>query len=142
MTAEANCEREGAHLIVIDDASEDDLIATMSSGNVWIGLTDTVHEGQFVSPTGAAPTYTNWGIAEPDDGGGQEDAVEWRPADARWNDSLAWVSNAYLCEFDGVRSAGPWPAGYYCDTKTDADCGECGHACPVGTHCSAPPTCR
>jgi hypothetical protein len=141
MVAEARCENDGAHLVVVDDATEDALVATMSTGNVWMGLTDTVREGQFVLVTGAAPSYANWGAGQPDDSGGHEDVVEWRASDRRWNDTLAVVSNAYLCEFDGIQSGGPWPAGTYCDTHSDANCGECGHACPAGTHCD-PPVCR
>jgi hypothetical protein len=142
MTAEASCEGEGAHLIVVDDASEEALIATMCPGNVWIGLTDTVHEGQFVPLTGGALSYVDWGAGQPDDSGGHEDVVEWRASDRRWNDALGSVSNAFLCEFDGGAPVRPWPTGTYCDTRTDLDCGECGHVCPSGTHCADPPACR
>jgi hypothetical protein len=92
--------------------------------------------------TTGASWYANWASGQPDASGGQEDYVEERPTDHRWNDNFASAANSYVCEFDGVAAAGPWPAGTYCDTRSDTDCGACGHACPSGTHCIDPPNCR
>jgi Lectin C-type domain len=143
MTAEARCENEGAHLAVIDDANEDALLATTAAAGTtfWIGLTDSASEGRFTWVTGGGP-YANWAIGEPDATSGQEDYVEVRLTDHRWKSNFASAASAYVCEYDGVASPGPWPAGSYCDTRSDADCGACGQACPSGTHCIDPPACR
>jgi hypothetical protein len=145
LDAEQACEAEGAHLVVLDDALEEAYVESIvppGSSDTWIGLSDTVREGQYVWVTGALAWFTNWSVGQPDDGGMYEDVGELRSADRHWNDSSFTVSQPYMCEYDGVASPGAWPLGFYCDTRLDSSCGQCGNVCPAGTHCSASQQCR
>ncbi len=100
LTAEANCIGLGGHLATIGSAAEQNLVASLSTGNIYIGLNDIASEGTFEWVTGEPVTYTNWASLEPSNSLGNEDYTHIRPDDF-WND----VSGAELyfnaCEFSG-----------------------------------------
>jgi hypothetical protein len=125
--------------VVINDAAEQAYAASFATpAGFWIGLTDCLVVLSFRWATGPAPTYTNWGAGQPDDAGGWERGVQIR-GDGTWNDMDLTdpPGMPYLCEFDGVPSLGPYPAGTYCDTTQNTNCGTCGHVCASGTACDA-----
>jgi len=129
--AEIDCESDGGHLIVVDSFAEDAWASGQVSG--WLGTSDHVTEGTFVHVTGQPLTFTNWQATEPNDSNNIEDCVSHR-ADLEWNDSFCESGQEYVCECDGLPVATP-PT--WCDTNTDASCGECGTACTGGTICTA-----
>ena len=85
---------EGAHLVTINDAAEQEwLHIVFGSQPSWIGLNDIAQEGEWRWDNGEPLTYINWGFQEPNDtNNGDEDCVimgpsgEWvdiNPADGR-----------------------------------------------------------
>lgn len=99
--AEEDCESDGAHLVVVDDAAEN---AAVPNGR-WIGYSETVTEGTFLWVTGAgASTFAGpWGGGDPDR---LDDAYCVERRSDGWHDDNCWEAKAYLCEHDG-RPADP-----------------------------------
>ena len=59
--AQAKAAAEGAHLVSINDAAEQEwLVKVFGTAPCWIGLTDTVEEGKWVWTSGEPLTYFNW----------------------------------------------------------------------------------
>jgi len=66
----------GGHLVTIDDASENQLIAAFLDGRfAYIGLSDRASEGRFVWSTGETVLYQNWQRGQPNNSGGKQDHV-------------------------------------------------------------------
>ena len=138
--AERDCEADGAHLVVIDDAAEQTYLTSvatqMTTDNgstnelVWLGLTDQGVEGSFDWVTGTPLSLTHWSGGEPNNSfGGIEDCVEIRSSGA-WNDDHCSARLAYVCECDGAPSLANW-----CDTDLPATCGDCSTSCSESESC-------
>jgi hypothetical protein len=97
--AEADCETAGAHLVIVDDATENAAI----TGGRWIGYSERVTAGTFKWVTGVPTAFEGWAVSEPGSIGGAS-CVEAR-ADG-WHDDNCPEAKAYTCEFDG-RAADP-----------------------------------
>lgn len=93
-SARAHCQSIGGDLVSINNAQEQDAVYNGLVGtgrhDIWIGLTDSVTEGQFKWVDGTTPVYTNWHTGNPDDGYFNEDCVELNykshPQTGKWND--------------------------------------------------------
>lgn len=94
--AEADCEDDasGAHLIVVDDASEDAMVASYH----WIGYTERVTDGVFLWVNGSLGAYPGFAIGEPVSGGAA--CTVTRPDG--WHDDNCTENKVYVCEFDGM----------------------------------------
>jgi hypothetical protein len=78
-TARAYARSLGGHLVSINDASEQNFLATTygpAQQPCWIGLSDAASEGVFVWDSGEPLGYADWCSGQPDDSGGAEDYVE------------------------------------------------------------------
>lgn len=131
LAAELDCESDGGHLAVPELQAElsylDQRALASSSEFVWIGLSDHVTEGTFVSVLGTTLT-PRWKAGEPNDSAGHEDCTEVSGSDA-WNDAKCSDPYDYVCECSLVPLAQPTT---YCDTNTTSSCGECGTPCTSG----------
>ena len=62
--AKSTCEAKGAHLATITSQAEQkfvyDSLSAPVAKNLWLGGTDSGHEGTWTWITGEAFTYTNW----------------------------------------------------------------------------------
>jgi len=140
VVAERDCESEGGHLIVIDDQMENlwmSSIAAKAVTNVksthqlsWLGLGDSATEGTFRWVTGAPVSLALWADTEPNSLYDDEDCAEIR-ASGEWNDDHCDVKLTYVCECDGASPVDGW-----CDSQTEATCGDCSHACPPDQVCT------
>ncbi len=99
--AEHGCEADGAHLAVLDNEDESTRVGGMLSGaEIWIGLSDRVTEGSFITVTGTTP-YLPWSGNQPDDFFGEDCVV--RYGNGRLNDAdCSDIPHAYVCECDGL----------------------------------------
>lgn len=140
VVAERDCEADGAHLVVIDDAAEQTYLTSLAkqtttdnaSSNelVWLGLSDQTLEGTFEWVTGQALSLSHWSGGEPNNSfGGIEDCAEIRGS-GDWNDDHCSARLAYVCECDGAASAARW-----CDTDLPATCGDCSTSCTEAQAC-------
>ena len=75
--AQAEAMSEGAYLVSINDAAEQEwLVTVFGTAPYWIGLADTEKEGEWKWMNGDPVTYTNWAPDEPSDSDhGEEDHV-------------------------------------------------------------------
>ena len=102
--ASAACRGRGMYLVTVDDAAENDWLATtaatMGPGPWWLGYNDRATEGVWVwdGPTPAV-LYTSWGDGEPNDYGTGEDCAELLFFGTNWNDSRCDAAQPYVCEY-------------------------------------------
>lgn len=99
LEAEHACEADGAHLVVLDDAAEHQVIADMVPAGVddlAMGASDRITEGEFVSVT-RQPMFQPWAAGEPD---GAEDCVKLTQGELK--DSSCIDTEEYICEYDGL----------------------------------------
>ncbi|XP_060567719.1 perlucin-like [Ruditapes philippinarum] len=74
----------------------------ISTGQIWIGGTDLLQEGQWVAPETLEPlSYFNWAPGEPDNLMGQHCLAIFNSADLKWDDNLCEVHNFALCKAEG-----------------------------------------
>jgi len=79
---------QGAHLVTINDAAEQQWLLDTFGGNVIfaIGFTDEVQEGVWKWISGESANYTNWSSDQPDNYGGQNYALMNVFFPGKWDD--------------------------------------------------------
>ena len=110
--AVASCTAMNAHLVKIDDAATNTIVAALAKGaDTFIGATDLVTEGTFVWDDGTPVVYNNFRTGEPSNGGGQyqEDCLVIegsKTPDDTWDDRpcdpVAGVGGgnyAFICQY-------------------------------------------
>ncbi len=112
--AKAACTAENAHLVKIENAAQNTIVANLSLGNdSFLGATDAVTEGTFLWDDGTPVVFKMFHTGEPNNSGSagyQEDCIvlagKRTPADT-WDDRPCAVgigpapsgSYAYVCEY-------------------------------------------
>lgn len=109
--AQAACASFGANLVTVTSADENSFLTSLGAADLWIGYTDAAMEGTFVWADGGDSTFTNWGMSQPDNSGGDENCVELL-ADGTWNDIVCSGAHAYVCKDLRQKTPGP---GTACD---------------------------
>ncbi len=104
--AVAEAETLGGYLACISDAAENDWLTANfpprgGAQDAFLGGTDENQEGVWEWITGEPWTYTNWSPGEPNNGGWDEDYLEWGGS---WNDVPA---SAYGTPFGIVEREEP-----------------------------------
>jgi hypothetical protein len=106
----------GGHLAIVNSKGEDDFLAAISRGHVWLGATDAEKEGQWVWIDGTPMTYSNWDYGEPnnarDPRTGKRENYLMISKYGRWNDLTedSPVINGFVCEWDIAGPPAPRPA--------------------------------
>jgi hypothetical protein len=95
--AVADCGDDGAnaHLAIPDDFTENSVIDALAVDDTWLGFTDAVMEGTWVTVLGATQTYFRWAVTQPNGGTAESCAFM---ADARWQDTDCTIARLYVCE--------------------------------------------
>jgi hypothetical protein len=137
LQAEALCEADGTHLIVINDATENTFARSLcptTAEHVWLGGGDHLVEDTFGWINGQPFSFTRWGGTEPNNSGMIEDCME-IDSNGNWNDekNVGLATYHTVCECDGL----PAMPARCCDTDTNANCGTCGNTCGGTTTCTA-----
>lgn len=96
--ARAACERDGGHLVTIESAAEQAVVASLTAGDVWIGAYDENQDGAFEWVTGEPSGVSFFAPGEPDHLDGAQCFVV--GVDDGWHDRPCADHNAYVCETD------------------------------------------
>ncbi len=94
--ASTACVERGGQLVTVSSAEENAFLLSLGVSDAWIGFTDVATEGTYVWISSQS-TYVNWGMAQPDDGAGNEDCAVFL-ADGTWNDAPCDQQRGYVCE--------------------------------------------
>lgn len=111
-TAVTYCSALKGHLVIINDAVEDNFVYTnlyLPNKGVLLGATDQGHEGEWLWANGDKMEYTNWSEGEPNNCGDLETKGECTPENflsydvddsGRWNDVSLEGAGNFICEFE------------------------------------------
>lgn len=102
--AKAICESKGGHLTIINNRGENDFVNGLAKCDIWIGITDNLHEANWKDLFGNDITYSNWADKQPDNYSMCENYGSMY-ADGTWNDNLNYSKLAFVCEYDDAVSA-------------------------------------
>ena len=135
----------GGNLVTIDDAIENDWVATtfgqpgVEDRQIWIGMTDQAQEGTWVWIDGSPVGYTNWAANEPNDGAGGEDygMIDYHSATGEWNDLADLPAVGYWGPCYGVVEVGAG-GNSICAGDGTWDNGAGPVGCPCGNNASSP----
>ncbi|XP_075062229.1 asialoglycoprotein receptor 1-like isoform X1 [Mixophyes fleayi] len=101
--AKKDCEDKMSHLVVINNAEEQDYVSKLTQGiTTWIGLTDVDGSWRWVDGTSYETTPKFWADTQPDDWyghgfGGGEDCAHMKFGYV-WNDDHCSRRFQYICE--------------------------------------------
>ena len=120
--AQTVCEEDGGSLAVIWNATTNDVAREFMVDEGWIGLTDQLKEGEWLTPDNQTLHYSHWGWStftftrEPNNWGpsGEDCAVQ--RIDGKWNDFGCHHGRYFLCQ----TSRGNSRCIYYKYTKTSS----------------------
>jgi hypothetical protein len=96
--ARADCLANGADLVVIDDAREDDFVGGLAESGLWIGATDQSREDEFEWVDGSAVVFDNWGPGQPDAFPGPDCVQKRQEPGEPWYDQPCSSAFLYVCE--------------------------------------------
>jgi C-type lectin domain family 3 protein B len=103
--AQASCAANGGYLAIPDDLAENEFIRNLNAGQLWLGITDRMQEGTWVTLAGETvpPHFDNWGQGLPN-GGNDENCVQILTSaggqDGDWDDSDCPNDRRAICECD------------------------------------------
>ncbi|MBN1653677.1 MAG: C-type lectin domain-containing protein [Deltaproteobacteria bacterium] len=152
--ASDNCSNAGLFLVRIDDAAENNFIASNISGEYWTGATDSENEGVWVWAVNGETfwvrnppqnrdnknerrLFANWAEGEPNDQNNSDCARICASENGKWKDMECDRRYGYVCE--GDRAFEPCTDPGFCETakgaKRDAD-GVCRYLADTGGNCN------
>ncbi|XP_030044413.1 CD209 antigen-like protein C [Microcaecilia unicolor] len=94
------CLKNEADLVVVNNQTEQDYInRAIGQTRSWIGLHDTLKEGEWIWVDNSSLTFTAWGAGEPNNAGTLrgEDCVE-VIGYGTWNDGPCTAMQNFICE--------------------------------------------
>jgi hypothetical protein len=104
----------GGRFPIIKTAAQNAFIQSkLAGGNAWVGIYR--NGSSWIAADGTTPTYYNWAAGEPNNWGGNEDAVQMH-CDGLWNDIAATSANWTIAEVPCTTTTGVNP----CDNDTQA----------------------
>ena len=92
------CAVFGLHLVTINDAAENSLVASLLSETAWIGFSDLDAEGSFTWQDGSPVTFTSWSSGEPNDSNGEDCTHTNWSSPGLWNDLDCGNTEPFVCE--------------------------------------------
>lgn len=102
-TAKAICEAKGGHLVIINNSGENSFANNLAQTDIWMGITDSQHEAQWVDVFGNAIPYSNWADSQPDNHQMCENYGEMYK-NGTWNDHKNFAKLAFVCEYENAVS--------------------------------------
>ncbi len=107
--AKTYCESQGGYLTTITSKEENDFIFSQlgggSSYSLWIGGTDTGHEGTWSWVNNEPWSYSNWDVGEPNNAYSNENSIEMVGTAGKWNDNNSDRKFRFSCEWNNTPSS-------------------------------------
>ncbi|KAJ6668051.1 hypothetical protein lerEdw1_016372 [Lerista edwardsae] len=99
-SAKQSCEREGAHLVIVNNKAEQTFLAGQMINDevAWIGLSDAVAEGKWLWVDGTPITLSFWRSGEPNNAGQKGEDCATLRSEGKWNDAHCSSSDLWICE--------------------------------------------
>jgi hypothetical protein len=117
----------GGHLVSINSQDENNLVQSfLNSENAWIGLNDTLMEGNWVWSSGEQFDYNNWADGEPNNDDMIEHFVHINySGNGDWNDDTDETSQfLFVMEVEAIYGCSD-PTMYNYDSNVNTDDGSC-----------------
>ena len=97
--AQTYCEDEGGNLVSVHSAEENDHVAGLVSGELWLGGSDADAEDDWRWTDGSSFSYSNWAPHQPANYGGNEDClvINWLGI-IMWNDQPCSEEKSFVCK--------------------------------------------
>lgn len=92
------CQEWGGDLAEVTSAEENAMLVARLPVDFWLGANDQGNEGDMQWSSGAPFVFAPWAEAQPDNFGGEEDCLELRGQDHRFNDVPCIGPKLPLCE--------------------------------------------
>ncbi|KAL3837203.1 hypothetical protein ACJMK2_022574 [Sinanodonta woodiana] len=98
------CKHGGGNLVTIESSKEQKFIEdlmkkrTLHALGLWIGSNNLHPDDGRAWFNGEKISYENWAKGEPNSSFIDENCIEIRPADSKWNDVKCTEQNGYICE--------------------------------------------
>lgn len=97
--AKSSCESVGSILASVHSTEENNFVHSLTSQSTWLGGNDINSEGVWVWEDGENwGGFTWWFSGEPNNGGDNEDCLEIRYSDYKWNDLACGTAISYVCK--------------------------------------------
>ncbi|XP_060744625.1 CD209 antigen-like protein 2 [Tachysurus vachellii] len=97
-----DCKAKGADLVIINSKEEQEFIVKhLDTRETWIGLSDTVKEGEWKWVDDTPLNTGSWAQGEPNNSGDEDCAVIYTYAShltATWNDQKCSAKFPWICE--------------------------------------------
>ncbi|CAB4018887.1 neurogenic locus Notch [Paramuricea clavata] len=156
--ANSSCQNQGGDLVLPRNIAEHDAIWKVAEENKlfqsWIGLHEEQQTNTFYTSDGKLPSYTNWGLSQPDRYtayGDEKCVIFWqiRPK-GEWHDVSCTKHYSYICQkpsctlsscqngeicLNGKCSCQSGFTGSRCDVDID-ECKESPGICQNGANCT------
>ncbi|MFZ4523968.1 MAG: FG-GAP-like repeat-containing protein [Chlorobium sp.] len=101
--AEAEAIAHGGHLVTINDAEENQWLASVfGTSSIWTGFNDIQQEGQWVWADGSDVTYTHWGAGEPNNQEGEDFGSISANGAGMWSDQPAYSQLYGIIEYPSL----------------------------------------
>ncbi len=131
--AKERCTRDGGYLAIVNDEEENEFLASkLQADYAYIGVSDHVNEGKWMTVNNSPCTYFNWYPGEPDNTWGKQHYVEMN-RHGYWNDQYKEKKREYIMEvpdcqqvyqIEGPRPGTHIPVGHHRVTyKAKDGCG-------------------
>ncbi|XP_064293275.1 CD209 antigen-like isoform X1 [Phalacrocorax carbo] len=98
--SQESCAAFGAHLAVVSSEQENKFLANhiMDDRVFWLGLTDTLQEGNWQWVDGTPLSVLFWNSGEPNNAGRHGEDCASIYSNGRWNDIICTNAEAWICE--------------------------------------------
>ena len=96
--AEDYCRGEGAHLVSVHSAKENEFVRSLDSGYLWLGGTDEDTEGIWRWTDGSAFSFKNWKRGEPNNHGNEHCVHTDIGDNQQWNDNQCTDKLKFVCK--------------------------------------------
>jgi hypothetical protein len=100
--ARSFCKNQGGDLVLPRNITEHSAIWKVTKiknlYRPWIGLQEEQQTNTFYTLDGKTPSYTNWGLDQPDTVGSEKCVTFYQELDGKWHDVSCKNQYSYICQ--------------------------------------------